>query len=328
MAYPTTKAELLDQVRAQYAALDAATAPILPAQMAVPGVNGAWSAKDTIAHLTFWHFNLLARLHGTATNLHISASTEIDDDTWNMRCFTANRARALDDVMADLWRTQQAIADAIDALPETIFFNAGAHGGALWEAVDGTILGHYPEHIAQIEQWRAQHVTPPTMKSDLLSRIADGFGALVMTVDAVPPRELTLPTLHGGWSVKDEVAHVTFWEGRVLVAMQFALAGKEPPYPPLVGSAEKINAMNADVFAVSRQRSLDAVLADMEETHAAFVRAVEELPDDALFDADYFSWAGGEPLAVAIAGDTYEHYPEHIRNIQRWRTVQSMRRSA
>jgi hypothetical protein len=66
----------------------------------------------------------------------------------------------------------------------------------------------------------------------------------------------------------------------------------------------------------------------MEETHAAFVRAVEELPDDALFDADCFSWAGGEPLAVAVAGDTYEHYPEHIRNIQRWRTVQSMRRSA
>jgi hypothetical protein len=328
MADPATKAELLEQIRAQYAALDEATAPILPAQMVVPGVNGAWSAKDTIAHLTFWLHNLLARLHGAATNQHVSTDTDIDDDTWNLRCFTANRSRALDDVMADLWRTQQAIVDAIDALPEAIFFNAGAHGGALWEAVDATVLGHYPEHIAQIERWRAQHIAAPTMQSDLLYRIADAYGALAATIDAMPPRELTLPTLHGGWSVKDEVAHVTFWEGRILTVMQAALTDKEPPYPPLVGNAEKIDTMNADVFAASCQRGLDDVLAEMGEIHAAFVRAVEQLPDDALFDAGYFSWTGGEPLAVAVAGDTYEHYPEHTRNIQQWRAVRCVRRDA
>jgi hypothetical protein len=326
MAEPMTKAELLEQVRAQYVALDAATAPILPAQMAVPGVNGAWSAKDTVAHLTFWHQNLLARLHSAATNLHVSASTEIDDDTWNLRCFTANRGRALDDVMADLWRTQQAIVDAIDALPEATFFNAGAHGGALWEAVDGTVLSHYPEHIAQIERWRAQHVAVPTMQSDLLSRIADAYGALAATIDAMPPRELTLPTLHGGWSVRDEVAHVTFWEGRTLAVMQATLAGTEPPYPPLVGNAEKIDMMNAEVFAASRQRGLDDVLAEMGETHAALVRVLAQLPEGALFEAHCFPWAGDEPLAVAVAGDTYEHYPEHTRNIQQWRAVRSIRR--
>jgi hypothetical protein len=328
MAEPMTKAELLEQVRAQYVALDAATAPILPAQMAVPGVNGAWSAKDTIAHLTFWHQNLLARLDSAATDRHVSAATAIDDDTWNLRCFVANHDRTLDDIMADLWRTQQAIVDAIDALPEAMLFNTGTHGGALWAAVDGTVLGHYPEHIAQIERWRAQHVTFPTMKSDLLSRIADGYGALAATVNAMPPRELTLPTLHGGWSVKDEVAHVTFWEARVLTVMQAALAGNEPPHPPLVGNAEKIETLNAEVVATSRQRGLDDVLADMERTHAAFVHTVEQLPDDALFDARRFAWMGGEPLAVAIAGDTYEHYPEHIRNIQRWRAMRSIREIA
>jgi hypothetical protein len=328
LANPTTKAELIAQVRARYAALDEATAPILPAQMSVPGVNGAWSAKDTIAHLTFWHQNLLARLHSAAADRHVSAATAIDDDTWNLRCFVANRDRTLDDIMADLWRTQQAIEDAIDALPEAMLFNTGTHGGARWAAVDGTVLGHYPEHIAQIERWRAQHVTFPTMKSDVLSRIADGYGALAATVNAMPPRELTLPTLHGGWSVKDEVAHVTFWEARVLTVMQAALAGNEPPHPPLVGNAEKIETLNAEVVATSRQRGLDDVLTDMERTHAAFVHTVEQLPDDALFDARRFAWMGGEPLAVAIAGDTYEHYPEHIRNIQRWRAMRSIREIA
>lgn len=324
MADPTTKAELVEQVRAQYAALDAATAPILPAQMAVPGVNRAWSVKDTVAHLTFWHENLLARLSGVATNLRVSASTEIDDDTWNLRCFTANRDRALDDIMADLWRTQQAIVDEIDALPETMLFSEGEHGGALWKAVNGTVLGHYPEHIAQIEGWRTQHLAAPTMKSDVLYRIADSYTALAATIDAMPPRALTLPTLHGGWSAKDELAHVTFWEARLLAIMRAALAGEEPPHPSLVGNAEKIDTMNADIFTASRQRGLDTVLAEMAETHAAFVRAVEQLADDALFDAGHFPWAGGEPLAVAIAGDSYEHYPKHTRNIQRWRALRSV----
>lgn len=326
MATPTTKAELLEQVRAMYAALDEAITPILPAHMCVPGVNGAWSVKDEVAHLTFWHRNLLARLDGVATSQPPS-DTAIDDDTWNRRAFDANRHRAPDDIMADLWRAQQAVLDALDALPEATF-TTGAHGGSLLRVADGAILDHYPEHIAQIERWRDQHMTSPTTKADLLSRIADGYAAWAMTIDAAPPREMTLPNLHGGWSVKDEVAHVTFWEARVLAVLQAVLAGETPPHRPGVGSAEKIEAMNAEVFAASQQRDLDDVLADMERTHAAFVHAVGELPDDALFASNHFPWAGGEPLAAAIAGDTYEHYPEHIRNIQRWRAIQSMRGAA
>jgi hypothetical protein len=322
MADPATKAELLERVRAMYAALDAATEPILPAQMDVPGVNGAWSVKDELAHMTFWHRNLLARLHGVATGEQ-SGGTAIDDDTWNRRAFDANRHRALDDIFADLWRAQQATLDALDALPETMLFAAGAHGGALWEAADGTVLSHYPEHIEQIERWRDRHVTPPTTKSDLLYRIADGYAAWARAIDAAPPRELMLPDLHGGWSIKDEVAHVAFWEARVLTVLHAVLAGKEPPHPPFVGDAAKIEAINAEVFAASRQRGLDDVLAAMDRTHAAFVRAVEELPDDAIFDARHFAWMDGAPLMAAIAGDTYEHYPEHTRNIQRWRAVRS-----
>ncbi|HEY8292124.1 MAG TPA: ClbS/DfsB family four-helix bundle protein [Thermomicrobiales bacterium] len=320
MADPTTKAQLQEQVRAQFAALDEATAPILPVHMDVPGVNGAWSVKDELAHLTFWDRHLLARLH-SVTPSQPPSDTAIDDDTWNQRCFDANRVRALNDVLADLWRTQQGILNALETLPEAILFAAGAHGGPLWEAVDGAILSHYPEHIAQIERWRDQHVTPPAMKSDLLFRIADGYAAWAATIDAAPPRELTLPNLHGGWSIKDEVAHVTLWEARVLTVLRAALAGEAPPHPPFVGDEAKIEAINADIFAASQQRDLDAVLADMERTHTAFVRAVEELPDDAIFDAHHFAWMSGDPLLAAIAGDTYEHYPEHLRNIQRRRAM-------
>lgn len=323
MAAPTSKAELQERLRVQFAALDAAIEPILPALMDVPGVNGAWSVKDELAHLTFWNRNLLAHVHGVTTNQSPN-DTAIDDQTWNRRCFDANRARALDDVRADLWRTQQAILDAMDILPEATFFNSGAYGNSLLQAANGSILSHYPEHIAQIERWRDQHVTPPTMKSDLLYRLADGYAALTATLDAVPPREMALTDLHGGWSIKDEVAHLIFWEARVLTILRAALVGEAPPHPPFVGDDEKIARMNAEIFAASCQRDLDDVLADLDHTHTAIVRAVESLPDEDLFDAGHFAWTSGASLIVAIAGNTYEHYPEHIRNIQRWRAVRSM----
>lgn len=320
MADPTSKAELLEQVHGMYAALERAIAPLLPAQMGVPGVNGAWSVKDELAHLTFWHRNFLSRVRCATAGIAFSGS-DIDDDTWNLRCFVANRDRALDDILADLRRTQRAILDAIEALPKAMLFSHGPHGVALWEAVDGTVLGHYPEHIGQIERWSARHVTPPTMKSDLLFRIADGYTALTAMLDAMPPRELVLPGVNGDWSARDELAHLTFWEERIFLVLQAALADEAPPHSPLVGDEAKIDAMNAEVFAASRERRIDDVFADAERTHTDLVRAIAASPDDALFDPHRFAWMSGDPLGRAVADDTYLHYPEHLGNIQRGRAA-------
>lgn len=324
MADPTSKAELRERVHGMYAALERAIAPVLPAQMGMPGVNGAWSVKDELAHLTFWHRNFLSRVQCATTGVAFGG-TDIDDDTWNLRCFVANRDRAPGDVLADLWRTQWAILDAIDALPEALLFAHGPHGVALWEAVDGAILGHYPEHIAQIERWSARHVTPPTTKSDLLFGIADAYAALTATIDAMPPRELILPGANGAWSAKDEVAHVTFWEERILVVLRATLADEDPPHPPLVGNAVKIDAMNAEIFARSRGHRIDDVFADAERTHTDLIGAVAAFPDDALFDPHRFAWMNGDPLGRAVATNTYLHYPEHTGNIQRGCIAREMR---
>jgi hypothetical protein len=326
MADPTNRAELREQVRGMYAALERAIAPILPAQMGVPGVNGAWSVKDELAHLAYWHRNLLSRIECATTSVAFGG-TAIDDDTWNLRCFVANRDRTPGDISADLWRTQQAILDAIDALPESLLFSHGPHGGALWEAVDGTILGHYPEHIAQIEQWVAQHVTIPIMKSDLLFRIAESYAALTAALDAMPPRELILPGVNGDWAARDELAHITFWEQRSVVILRAARAGEDPPHPPLVGDDAKIDAMNAEVFAASRERRIDDVFADAERTHADLVATITALPDDAIFDPHHFAWMRGDPLGRAVASNTYLHYPEHTGNIRRGHAARERRGS-
>jgi hypothetical protein len=53
MTQQKSKAELVAMRRALYAHLDELIAGLSEQQLHMPGVNGDWSVKDHIAHLTF-----------------------------------------------------------------------------------------------------------------------------------------------------------------------------------------------------------------------------------------------------------------------------------
>jgi hypothetical protein len=54
MPRPSTKAELVDAATTQYDALMAYLDTLTDAQLVAPGIVGAWSAKDVLAHLSAW----------------------------------------------------------------------------------------------------------------------------------------------------------------------------------------------------------------------------------------------------------------------------------
>ncbi|MGB7981925.1 MAG: ClbS/DfsB family four-helix bundle protein [Candidatus Nanopelagicales bacterium] len=59
MGRPTTKDELLDAARAEFARLWAAVAMVPQADRERPGACEGWSVKDLLAHLDAWHELLL-----------------------------------------------------------------------------------------------------------------------------------------------------------------------------------------------------------------------------------------------------------------------------
>ena len=56
------KGTLLTKMREGYAAFEALLAPLSDEQMTTPTVNGNWSIKDNLAHLSFWHRHTLSRV--------------------------------------------------------------------------------------------------------------------------------------------------------------------------------------------------------------------------------------------------------------------------
>ncbi len=110
------------------------------------------------------------------------------------------------------------------------------------------------------------------------------------------------------WSVKDHLAHMTFWHQDLIQKVTAILQHQE--VPPNEKSDEQIN---AHVFAENHLRPWPEIRADSERVRADLIRLVECLGEDELTDAHRFvAITGGWPLYAAFLGNCYEHDQEHL----------------
>jgi hypothetical protein len=113
----------------------------------------------------------------------------------------------------------------------------------------------------------------------------------------------------GDWSVKDVIAHVTWWEEEALRHLPVVLAGARPlRYSVLYGG---IDAFNAQKFEQKRSLSLSEVLDEQDETHRRLIDYLQTVPEDQFTRETRFR--------RRLRLDTYSHYPIHTRAIQEWR---------
>ena len=129
----------------------------------------------------------------------------------------------------------------------------------------------------------------------------------------VREEQMLEPGLPGGWSVKDVIAHVNWYEQEMVVLLETReLAGSE-----LWGlSADE---RNVPIHEQNKDLMLDEVLAESNRVFERLWELVSQLDDEDLMEASRFDQMpeGWEPWQV-IASNTYEHYQEHIPDIRAW----------
>jgi len=112
------------------------------------------------------------------------------------------------------------------------------------------------------------------------------------------------------WSIKDNLAHLTFWEQYMLNNIRRAV--NEAAAPEWMTDEEE-TLTNARVFTDNWDRPLADVLADMRRSLADVIAQVESLSEAYLTDPNRFAWREGVPLWTYIADEAYgEHYHEHL----------------
>jgi hypothetical protein len=121
--------------------------------------------------------------------------------------------------------------------------------------------------------------------------------------------QLTEPGVTGAWSVKDIIAHVTWWEEEALKHLPLIIKGGRPPrYSTKYGG---IDAFNARMTEQKQGLSLSEVLRQMDETHRRLVGYVMSVSEE--------QFTRETRARRRLRLDTYSHYPKHARAIREWR---------
>ena len=146
-------------------------------------------------------------------------------------------------------------------------------------------------------------------RAELLARLDKAWAAFTASYEDLSEADLLEPGVTGAWSVRDIIAHVTWWEEEALQHLPHILRGETPPrYSVTYGG---IDAFNALMTERKRQLSLADVLREQEQTHRRLLALIERAPADQI--ATDTRWRHRLRL------DTYGHYPKHAAAIRKWR---------
>jgi hypothetical protein len=104
--------------------------------------------------------------------------------------------------------------------------------------------------------------------------------------------------------VKDTLAHIAFWEGRCASLLNESHQTDAP-----LKAMPDVDALNWEIYQERQEWSWEEVETDFRQAHKALLAAVRELPPGRLDDAI---------VQQTIAEETWEHYTEHLPDLERW----------
>lgn len=121
--------------------------------------------------------------------------------------------------------------------------------------------------------------------------------------------QLLTPGVTGAWSVRDLIAHVTWWDAEAITHLPLILAGGRPPrYSTTYGG---IDAFNALMTEKKRGLSLAEVRQEFDETHQRLIDYIQRVPPERIVAEPRFR--------RRLKLDTFGHYPIHAADIRAWR---------
>jgi hypothetical protein len=147
-----SRADLLKRIEARWQELLAAYAGLSAAEMTEPGVTGAWSLKDIIAHVTVWEEEALTHLPAILAGRRPPrySVTHGGINAFNARMTERNRDLALAEVLRRRDDSHRRLLAFIELVPEA---ECGSDT-RFRRRVRLDTYGHYAVHTKAIRKWR------------------------------------------------------------------------------------------------------------------------------------------------------------------------------
>jgi hypothetical protein len=149
---------------------------------------------------------------------------------------------------------------------------------------------------------------------ELLDRLAHERQVLEAALEPFEGAGMEMQLMDSHWRVKDLLAHLEFWEGRVTRRLEALQRGETGETTIAAGDFDTLNAMAYDAF---RHRDADEIRQTERRVYEHLVEVVAASPAADLFSPNRFEWAGGVPFVELIVGNTWEHWQEHEAQLAR-----------
>jgi hypothetical protein len=161
------------------------------------------------------------------------------------------------------------------------------------------------------------YTRPPRDKAELLARIDREWQALQQAFAGLSEQQMSVPDA-GGWSIKDNLAHLAAWER----FMRLHYLGNTPPHEAMGIDQETFQTLdeegtNAIIFQRNKGRSLTDVLEELSRTHAESLARLEAMSFEEMMKPRLPDDPQKSPVIGVIIGNTYEHYREHRITIEK-----------
>lgn len=163
MTHQKIKQRLLTQIQDAWSEFQDSYAGLSDAELLEPGVQGQWSVRDILAHVTTWeeealrHLPLLLR--GGRPPRYSTQYGGID--AFNALATEQKRGLSLAEVRRQLAAVHRQLVEFVETLPEELL----AGDSRVRRRIRLDAYGHYPKHARAIRIWR-KNQSPATSYGD------------------------------------------------------------------------------------------------------------------------------------------------------------------
>ena len=157
----------------------------------------------------------------------------------------------------------------------------------------------------------------PGSKAELISAIKREWKLLMDAVAKLDEQKMTT-TDEGGWSPKDNLAHLSEW----MNSMMGYHIDKRPAHEVMRLTEEQtrdwdMEVINPVLFERNKDRSIEDVMEELKQTYEKVLAKLEGMSFEDLMKPRHANDPEKRPLLMWVIGDTSGHFAEHREVIER-----------
>jgi len=157
----------------------------------------------------------------------------------------------------------------------------------------------------------------PKSKAELIFQIEREWSALMEVVAQLSSAQMLIPDA-GGWSPKDNLAHLTEWMNILLdYYLDHRPAHEVIGVDPEVAENWDFEIINDIMFKRDRHQPLEQVLTELKSTYAQVLVRLESMTFDDLMKPRDENDPHKEPIINWVIGNTSGHFAEHRETIEK-----------